>query len=551
MKIKFVLLSMLAAAALASCSKESATDTPSTDDFDGAYMSIKVLTPSGAPSRALGSDEEPAADYENAINSLYAITFDASDNLVHHGKEQPVQELTGTMSAPNAIRVSAKTSKILLVANPGTELQKVLASAYSGQSFNLLNAAIAQTFQNNTAAKPEILVNEIRKVSGDKNGTPTYSNFAMINTEGLVAVEKIYKVGTGDDEYPTEQAAKEAANADASKQTIKIERLTAKIVVKKGSSYTIPTGSSFTLFTDFWTLDVLNSTYFPYAKKTQLVNVPHGVNDGFYKNAFYTEDPNFNGWTGLKYNNLVGTTMAPNVTWLADQKADYAIENTMDAPMQLFQNATRVVLKATYYPVSTWTGDWYRYAGKNYQTLALLQADYDLVKDADLSETANYKFKTACENFFKTVKGLDNTNITAADFASLTQAMLDNSTIVNGGEWIKDPEGCIRWYQDGLNYYYYEIRHDNTNDTPMNFAKYGVVRNNWYSLTLSKVTGPGTPWYPSVNPEPNPIDPNYPDPKPEPEPEPKPTDPIDETTGYISFEVEVGPWLYWESGMEI
>jgi len=545
MKIKSILVSMLAMVALASCSNEDKGDVPSIGDYDAAYMSIRVITPTGTPTR--GSNEQGAEDYEKAISSMYAITFDEAGKLVHHAKELPAQLLTGSTGSPDAIRVSANVKEILLIANPGTEVLKVLNNAFAGQTFTNLNTAIALAYTKNTATKPEVLVNEIRKAEGDKNATVTYSNFTMINSNGLETIATIYKVG---DTYKTEEAAKEAANNDSNRQTIKIERLTAKIVVKEGTTVAKPDGSSFALFTDYWTLDVLNSTFFPYAEKTQLTDIPHLPSGGFYANAFYTKDPNYTGYTGLAYNNLVGATMAPNVTWMANAKADYCIENTMEAPSQLFQNATRIILKATYYPVSTWSGDWYRYAGTNYETLADLQAAYDKIKDATPAEVNNYAFKVACENFFTVVKA-KGIGITANDFAGLTQAMLDASTIVNGGEWVKDENGCIRWYQKGLNYYYYEIRHDNTNDAPMNFAKYGVVRNNQYSLTLTKVSGHGTPWYPSVNPDPNPTDPNYPDPKPDPDPEPKPTDPIDEATGYISFDVEVGPWVYWETGMEI
>ena len=33
------------------------------------------------------------------------------------------------------------------------------------------------------------------------------------------------------------------------------------------------------------------------------------------------------------------------------------------------------------------------------------------------------------------------------------------------------------------------------------YTSYGVVRNNYYTLTLTKVNGNGTPWYPGGGPE--------------------------------------------------
>lgn len=101
----------------------------------------------------------------------------------------------------------------------------------------------------------------------------------------------------------------------------------------------------------------------------------------------------------------------------------------------------------------------------------------------------------ACEKFYTQVR----TALGGSDpgsFAALTQDILDNIS-ANGGELTKE-DGCIYWYQNSLNYYYYEIRHDNAAIDHMEYGKYGVVRNNYYTLTLTKVNGNGTPWYPGV-----------------------------------------------------
>jgi hypothetical protein len=69
----------------------------------------------------------------------------------------------------------------------------------------------------------------------------------------------------------------------------------------------------------------------------------------------------------------------------------------------------------------------------------------------------------------------------------------------------------------------------------MALGKYGVVRNNWYDLTLTSVKGPGTPWYPEVeNPGPG---------------DPKPQDPIDEQASYLGVTVHVNDWILWTTDM--
>ena len=71
----------------------------------------------------------------------------------------------------------------------------------------------------------------------------------------------------------------------------------------------------------------------------------------------------------------------------------------------------------------------------------------------------------------------------------------------------------------------------------MALGKYGVVRNNWYKLTLGLVKGPGTPWFPDID-NPGPGDPD-------------PDDPIDTSTGYLGITVEVAPWIIWENEIDI
>ena len=83
---------------------------------------------------------------------------------------------------------------------------------------------------------------------------------------------------------------------------------------------------------------------------------------------------------------------------------------------------------------------------------------------------------SACELFYDQIKLMLAND--PGDFASLTQTILDDSNIQNGGELCKK-EGCIYWYPKSLNYYYYEIRHDNAANDYMEYGKYGVVRNNY------------------------------------------------------------------------
>ena len=87
-------------------------------------------------------------------------------------------------------------------------------------------------------------------------------------------------------------------------------------------------------------------------------------------------------------------------------------------------------------------------------------------------------------------------------------------------------------FESGVSYYIARVKHfgvltpwnagdktyDNSNIDWL--GRYGVLRNNWYELTVNSVSGPG---YPDV-------------------PEVKPTDPDDENEQYINVAVKILDW---------
>lgn len=527
MKIKSILISMLAIAALVGCSDNNDEPTPPGGDSQTAYLSLRITYPT---SLTRASSEDDGSQEESAINSLRVITFDKNKMLVHHSTEDPVKKLsssdftgsgTGAASSTNPIKVSSSTKYLLIIANPGANLEARLNTLTSGSSYSVFNDAISVTI--NDGEDRGILADEIRTAGG--------TNFAMINAgtynestskwEDDCLVDVSGKVFTVSSDLSESDAITQSGQNKAS---LMIERLSAKVQVTIGTP-DVEDGGTFNFIG--WALDYRNSTYYPFAKKT---TTESGHGGGTYTSNFYTVDPNFTG-AGLMsgiYMNELNANLSPNVSWITtDGSADYCIENTMDAPDQKYGAATRIVIKAQYAPAGYTIGnDWFSYAGLTYENLADLKAAYTTAKAANPTAA----FVVACENFFDVVEA--NTDVTpATDFSGLTETHLN--AISDGGEITKIPD-CIRWYKGSLNYYYYEIRHDNAITANSGYGKYGVVRNNWYNLTLTKVKSNGTPWYPGGGPG-----------------EPDPEDPIDEGTAFLSFDITVGPWIYWTTPFEI
>jgi hypothetical protein len=553
--MKKILLSCAAMAALifSSCSengKDPIGGETGLETGNFAYVSIKVKNPTQGGLRA--STETGAVGDEAKINSLYLLTFDATGSyLPIPGGAQPQPSLT-----PAAIKIDARTAKILVIANPGTKLQALLSGFASGTQASEIQTAIKGV--------------TVTDITSDAAG------FAMINqgdpgTNGVTEVtledalvdvaSKIQKVSA----FATEAEAEAAANLPANKAEVKLERLVSKLNLRIEGTITTPErkkedgtliGNDKFYFTN-WTVDILNTAYYAFADKTMFTTGHTGTD---YLKNFYTEDPNFTAaplgadmayaTIGADYEPVLpfydwlnNTTTRVDATTTTDAtKIAYVIENTMAANAQLFGNATRVVIKATYFPAGFDEDDWFAFGNTYYNTIKEVVDAYNV-------NGATASFKTAVEGFAAQL------GVAAADIseATLTTAMT-GVTVPNGGQYVKygsnsetpDPitgniprptAPVLRWYDGGLCYYYYEVRHDDEINGEMAFGKYGVVRNNWYNLRIDNVTGPGTPWYPDVN------NPGGGDPGKE--------DPIDQGAAFIGIVVEPVDWIIWDNDISI
>ena len=569
LKIKSILVSLLAVAALASCSNENLEENPGVDGgigYDVAYVSISMTNPKVPGSRASG--EQPALPAESEIKELYVITFNASKVVTKDADATKYATILGAgsfgtnsgVTTPNTpIKVGTDTKYLLVIANPGYQLKSRLDAIAVGATYATINTMITVPTQS---GKPNnaYLVEEVVHSNGcaminvgffdDSDSNP--DNHAWKEECLLDVSDKIILASN----YKTEAQALNAAKSNPA--TLEIERLAAKLEVMIGSSLEVGpfadvTNASLGQF-DFgnWTIDYYNSLLFPFAKKTTTAS---SHTTGFYKSNFYTVDPNFTTAGGTEYltgivKNTLDANREPLVEWVAESVTagdnyKYCIENTMAEGYQKFGAATRLVLKGKYAPWKddsdfSLGDDWYRLpngtSSVNFKNFALLLAAYIEAKTKETNTqpmTAQEKLLvSACELFYNQIKS-ELTTSDPGSFALLTQTIIDDNNIQNGGELCKE-EGCIYWYPKSLNYYYYEIRHDNAANSYMEYGKYGVVRNNYYTLTLTKVNGNGTPWYPGGGPE-----------------DPDDNEDIDKLGAYLHFEIKVAPWIYWTTNFEI
>ena len=111
MKMKMILMSMLAIAALTGCSKsDSDNDPPETNEADVAYLSIKIAMQNTS---ARSSGEESGTN-ESDLKNLYLLFFDKAENIVGiPGTTDYLVKIPNASSSPSAKQPSLGSAKFL------------------------------------------------------------------------------------------------------------------------------------------------------------------------------------------------------------------------------------------------------------------------------------------------------------------------------------------------------------------------------------------------------------------------------------------------------
>lgn len=267
---------------------------------------------------------------------------------------------------------------------------------------------------------------------------------------------------------------------------------------------------------------------------------------GAFKRVYWGIDPNYSmdlsDLTKCKTQFTLAEADETGVTWndgSGSNKPLYCMENTFDINHMLQGQTTRVLLKATYTP-----------------NVLAPESETDktffmIGNSSDIWTTKTLKAQIAS-------KAKEALSLTTDPIVELKEDLLkggthfltkDNVSIKDGETEKVDPDLVatlntklgldkdkgigIKTYKNGESYYIARIKHFGDDLTPWNagddtygknnlkyLGRYGVLRNNWYDLTIEKISGPG---YPDV-------------------PEVKPDTPDDEDTKYINVSVKILDW---------
>ena len=354
-------------------------------------------------------------------------------------------------------------------------------------------------------------------------------------------------------------ASPEEAQAKAA-TVVYVERGLAKVTMQnyKTDGYTIADGTTYAgdkvVITD-WKLDVTNKSTYPVHQTGGLLNAWDKIwgtvrffdnTSSSFKRVYWGEDPNY---SGSALNNLAACKNAFNMIKNSEVKGEtgnehpqYCLENTFNLANMMQGQTTRVVFKAVYTPKAlegTTEKTFYK-IGNN----TAIWTKANLEKQIHTVAVTAMGITTATEQAKYVVK-LDATENNISGEAGQHLIKAENITYTGEGTSQVNPDvvnkineklglseaAGIATYLNGEAYYIARIKHFNeltpwTAGTPYNgdnnafLGRYGVLRNNWYDLSVESISGLG---YPEV-------------------PEVKPTVPDDENDQYINVEVKILDW---------
>ena len=558
MKIKHLFGLAVIAAMTASCSSNNdlvnGGNGSSEVENGTAYASFKINLPTTSGTRAVPDgtpdfNEGTAAEYE--VKNGTILIFDANTDQFVTSAE------LGTMNPWTDVK------------NDGVTTAAIATVKLSGVSVKGNYKALV-LLNNDFDVTP---TTKKVKVKLPTASTDTYANWSKdvskVNAVDYAKTDGIFMANApmynGTTKEPTTlvdikgvYASQEEAQAKPA-TTIYVERGLAKVTMKdfETGGYTIDGGTydGATVKIEKWQLDVTNNSTYPVHQIGGLSSATTGFADIWKTDRFYDKtstafnrvywgvDPNYND---AQYQTLANCKTAFKMITKDDVNGvtanpQYCLENTFDLDNMKQGQTTRVVFKAvftpkaftssykTFYKIGNNTDIWSQENLKEQiKTVALNvmgittteeQAKYDV----DLSKGTNISGKAGQHL-------IEAANITYSGEAASSQVTDDNVDKINKKLGLSDAAG-ISTYLNGEAYYIARIKHFNEltpwtpgkaygTDNATFLGRYGVLRNNWYELSVNKVSGLG---YPDV-------------------PEVKPTLPDDENDQYISVSVKILSW---------
>lgn len=561
MKIKHLFGLAVIAAMSASCSSNEDLGTAGpgtgTNETGVGYATFTINLPSVSGTRAIdagGAEMNEGTAKEYAVKSATALIFqkygsDEGSCKFVESVDLPTAAADWTDDTTDGItttkKLVAKLTNVdtknqyyvlVLLNNNKTGGVKVPLPTV-GQSYNEWNSQRLTPSVDDLAAD-----NDFYMANAPLKGTASPTTLVTINKENIYS-------------------SKEKAEAGTSAATVYVERGVAKMSVNDPKTKTVidkatnnPTKS--TVEFNNWALDITN-------KRTYAVHNIDGLSTDFpdiwttprfigtNSRVYWGKDPNYNLDnlnTGKEADreaefNFIKATSGINKTFT---ESAYCLENTFNLANMYQGQTTRVIFKATYTPMDG-AGNSLAESDGTFYTIGNMTTILNETALEIAVNTAATSVFPGCTVDYTNLKQEGSHVITLTDIKDSTGKTLVAGTVYSGKtgtEIVKEindklglkagrPEEMvgINTYLRGVTYYIARVKHfgsltpwnsgESYGDNNLKYlGRYGMLRNNWYDLTVGYVYGPGYPGVPPVDP----------------------TQPDDENEKYLSVSVKILSW---------
>lgn len=522
-----------------------------------ASFSINLPTTRGTSGTRADGDPKGTPTFENGDKNEYAVKDatlllfqkDGSDfkfkEHVDLGNMEPWTS-SSTSGITTTAKLTAKITTAEVGANKGYYALIVLnnnGNKITYPSVNQTYADWSKDYGNATAA------NYLKHDNGFfMANAPKYVAGAP---ETLVEIKNIYA------------SKQEAENSAAT--TVYVERGLAKVSLASTSTEHVDiSGGNYDgdkVDITGWTLDVTNTKTYPvhvteglWADTWKTTVTPAATNgatmDRFhdtklteFQRVYWGLDPNYSTNFASVADCEGEFTMATKDNFKTGEeakKAQYCLENTFDIDHMVQGQTTRVLFSAKYTPANFTDGETFYKFGNSPKlwhaadVVAQITAKaQEILGEADASKVTVTLAAKGNDMTKSGVRLVEAANITYGTTA-LTPEQVDQINAKLGFKKATPTDAAVglSTYESGVSYYVARVKHFNelTPWAPGNgtydgnnanwLGRYGVLRNNWYELSVSSVSGPGYPDVPKVNP----------------------TDPDDENYQYINVSVKILDW---------
>ena len=577
---KFYLLPLaLATVALGACSSDDATTTDGgkSSFADGGYMSLSINLPSTSTGlRAANDNFDDGLASEYAVNDATLILFSGETEAA--ATFHSAYDLTTSMADNSSAQITSTTRIVKKVndTNSDNADDKLYALVILNDNGMLTIGSDASLTVNGTAFAGNFAEFQALTATASYNGDGFFMTNAPLSSVAGGAsaptgatITTLADVST--DVYNTEAEA--LANTAAS---IYVERGLAKVTMSNSEGTLSGDDYDEVKYTiDGWVLDNTNTssyivrnydaTWNAYASELVTTNPyrfigANAVATGLYRTSWGT-DPNTSKPTGLT---LVGTSNLS--TAFGSTNPQYCYENVTSVDDMDQDKVTRVVIRAkisstaigddaTFYTFNDDKTTLYTATTRNNRVKAAIlnnQEVIDWAAENNLSIGSSSTFSIT----YSEVTTDDNGNITDPTIKvtafTLTSGSLSYIGTADDVTAINNDVKTITQYTNGYAYYTAYIKHFGDDLTPWGEGKanvaygniypagetksasenylgrYGVLRNNWYDLSVTGIRALGDATIPE-----------------------RPNIPVDELDSYIAISINVLSWAKRDQSVEL